>query len=217
MHTSENQVSVADLRPRADLRDANLRASNLSDAYLSDANLWGADLQGASLRGADLRGADLYGANLRAANLRGADLYGANLQGANLYEANLRSANLHGANLHGAILRSANLNDAHWDGLRIDGLPSGQLTLVPTPDGWTLRVGCWAGTPESLHELVAGDGWPEARGEERERRRPILAAVTDMCDAHIAANPNVIAELAEWHTATQNGLIESPAEHQHKD
>ena len=53
-----------EIKPGADLRDANLRGANLRDADLRDA---------------DLRGANLYGANLRDANLRGANLYGANL------------------------------------------------------------------------------------------------------------------------------------------
>lgn len=129
--------------------------------------------------------ADLRAANLRALNLQDADLYGASLRDADLRRADLSDANLRGADLYGA----------HWDGLRIDGLPSGQLTLVPTPNGWTLNIGCWTGTPESLHELIAGDDWPSAEGEERERRRPILAAVAATCDAHIAANPNIITEL----------------------
>ena len=85
------------------------------------------------------------------------------------------------------------------------------MTLTPTPDGWTLTVGCWpqsagmdVATVADLRALIAGDeGWPEARGEEVARRRPLLAAVADLCDAHAAAHPAVIAKLAERWKAGQ--------------
>jgi hypothetical protein len=85
--------------------------------------------------------------------------------------------------------------------LAIDGLPSGPVRLIPTLDGWSLRVGCWVGTVEALRTLIAGTDWPEAEGEEQDRRRPGLAAVADLCDAHAAANPDLIADLAKrWGT-----------------
>ena len=105
---------------------------------------------------------------------------GANLAGANLDRANLRGANLRGANLDGA-----NLFRAVWDGLRIDGLPSGQVTLYP--DG-RLAVGCWVGTPDTLETLIAGTDWPEAEGPEQELRRPGLQAVVELCRAHLKMN-----------------------------
>ena len=149
--------------------------------------------RGADLYGADLRGADLYGADLHEADLRGADLYGANL-----HEADLRGANLRGADLYGANLRGANLRGADWDGLRIDGLPSGQVTLIPTPHGWALSYGCWLGAVAGLRDIIDGEvSPPEARGEEIERRRPGWIAVAALCDAHIAAHPGVIEALAE--------------------
>ena len=152
-----------------------------------------ADLRGANLRGANLRGADLYGANLY-----GADLYGANLRGANLRGADLYGANLRGANLRGANLREADLYGADWAGLRIDGMPSGQVTLIPTPHGWALSYGCWLGAVAGLRDIIDGEvSPPEARGEEIERRRPGWIAVTALCDAHIAAHPGVIEALAE--------------------
>ena len=141
-----------------------------------------ANLYRADLRGADLRGADLHGADLCGADLHGADLYGANLRGANLYGANLRGA------LGGL--------------LAIDGLPSGSARLTPTPDGWSLRVGCWVGTPATLRTLIAGTDWPEAQGAEQARRRPGLAALADLCDAHAAAHPDLVPALAEkWGTS----------------
>ena len=151
-------------------------------------NLHEADLRWADLRWADLHGADLHGANLRGANLRGANLHGANLYGADLHGADLRGADLHGANLYGA----------RWDGLSLQGLPSGDMLLTPTCDGWVLHVGCEAGTVQHLRDIIAGDEWPSGSGEpERERRRPILAAVADLADAWIAAHPNVVPTLAE--------------------
>jgi hypothetical protein len=85
--------------------------------------------------------------------------------------------------------------------LAIDGLPSGPVRLIPTLDGWSLRVGCWVGTVEALRTLIAGTDWPEAEGDEQDRRRPGLAAVADLCDAHAAANPDLIADLAKhWGT-----------------
>ena len=109
----------------------------------------------ANLRGADLRGADLRGADLRGADLGGADLRGADLRGANL-----------------------------WGGFRFDGLPSGPVTMVPTPSGWHVTVGCWSGTSAELRALALSDEWPESRGDEIVKRRPGLLAVCDLLDAH---------------------------------
>ena len=114
--------------------------------------------------------------------------------------------NLRGANLSEANLNGANLYGARGGALAVDGLPSGCVRLTPTPDGWALRVGCWGdGTatynPAALRDLIAGTDWPEARGDEQDRRRHGLAAVADLCDAHAAANPDLIAGLAKhWGT-----------------
>ena len=197
---------------RADLGGADLGGADLGGAYLRGADLRGAYLRGADLRGAYLGGADLGGANLSRANLCGAylcgaDLRGAYLRGADLRGANLCGANLYGANLRGAYLRGASLSGAAGGLLAIDGLPSGSVRLAPTPDGWALRVGCWGdGTatygPDALRDLIAGTDWPEARGKERDRRRPSLAALADLCDAHIAMWPNLVPRLAEKWGAT---------------
>jgi hypothetical protein len=177
------------------LTNVNLRDANLRDANLRDADLLGADLRKANLWRADLSGADLRGAYLTGANLRGANLLGANLGKANLWRADLR-----GAYLRGAYLTGANLGGVDWDGLQITGLPSGQIVLIPTPDGWELRVGCWAGTIDGLRTLIAqDDGWPEAEGDEITRRRPGLQAALALIDAHIALHPNVINQLkTKW-------------------
>ncbi|WP_406709332.1 pentapeptide repeat-containing protein [Trueperella pyogenes] len=171
------------------LQDADLRGANLRDADLWGADLWGANLRDADLRGANLRDANLQGANLRDADLWGANLRDANLQCANLWDANLWDANLQGANLWG--YRSGPI-------LQIVGLHPYPAALIPTPKGWTLRVGCWHGTAADLRILAAlDDGWPEAKGEEILRRRPLLYAIADMCDTHIANHAGLIEQLVE--------------------
>ncbi|UQE73868.1 pentapeptide repeat-containing protein [Gordonia sp. PP30] len=199
---------------RANLRGADLRGADLRGADLRWANLRGADLRGADLRGANLRGANLRWANLRWADLRGADLRGADLRGADLRWANLRGADLRGADLSGADLRWANLRWANLRGadlssscqvLSVTGLPSGHAILAPLPDGWRLTVGCWSGTIAELRALIAADdGWPEARGAQIAARRPMLAALADMCEAWATDHADVLAEItAKWGTETE--------------
>ena len=157
----------------------------------------------ANLRGANLRGANLRGANLRGANLWGADLRGANLRGANLSDANLRSADLSGANLRGANLWGMDLGSADLGGGMAISTPSGDGYLIPTPDGWRITIGCWRNhTLDDLRALIADKtGWPEATGEERERRRPILAAVLNLAQAHAEYHADLIPALAKkWST-----------------
>jgi hypothetical protein len=68
-------------------------------ANLSEANLYGANLFRANLSGANLFRADLTGANLSEANLYRANLSEANLSEANLYRVDLTGADLTGADL----------------------------------------------------------------------------------------------------------------------
>ena len=145
-------------------------------------SLSGANLRRADLRRANMSEADLRGANLYWADLRGANLSWANLRGANLYGANLSWARLYGADLYGADLRGASVSHP----LLSCDTPSGRLTLVPLHDHWHLRIGCWTGTTDDLRTLIAGDDWPQAEGAEQDKRRPVLAAIADLVDAHIA-------------------------------
>lgn len=148
--------------------NAGVLSSILEVVHLHNANLRCSDLRGANLRDADLRNTDLWGADLRHADLRGADLRGAYLWGADLRV------------------------------LTVDGLPSGRVALIPTCDGWDLNVGCWSGSVSDLEELIAtNEGWPEASGEECDRRRPGLQALIALCRAHMDANADIITELTD--------------------
>lgn len=168
-------------------------------AYLTGANLTRVDLSGANLYGANLSGANLTGANLSRADLTGADLSRADLSRANLSRAYLGGADLGGADLYGADLTRANLTRARGGILRIDGLPSGQVTMVPLSTGWHLTLGCWSGTPADLRTLIAGTDWPEAAGDEQDRRRPGLALVADLADAHAEYHADALAAVtAHW-------------------
>lgn len=151
-------------------------------------NLHGLDLSGIDLSNVDLSHADLRNANLICTDLRSADLTGAILRGAILRGAILHHAILTDADLTGADLRKVILN-----ALFLDGLPSGQLIFVPTPDGWHLTIGCWTGTTDTLREMIAGDNWPEAMDEDIAGRRPMLIGAADMCDAFAAMNNHTLA------------------------
>ena len=228
LYTAE---SAADVRAavleaakaQADLSGANLSWANLSGADLSWADLSGADLSGADLSWANLSEANLSEANLREANLREANLSEANLSEANLREANLREANLREANLSEANLSEANLRWANlswanlsWASSRVvlavRGLPSGPVEFKPTPDGWRISIGCWREhTTDELRALIAKDtGWPEATGAHVTARRPMLAAVADLCDAWAADRADVLAEIvAKWATKTDAAAVSS--------
>lgn len=196
-------VEMTNAEKIADWRESNPEKQlthSVLLGILNRSNLWDTDLSYADLRNAVLSYADLRGADLRYADLRGVYLTDADLRGAYLTDADLWGADLSGANLSGANLRGADLYGAYWEGLQITGLPSGQIVLTPTPDGWELRVGCWTGTIDGLHTLIAQDeGWPEAKGQEITRRRPGLQAALALIDAHIALHPSVINELkTKW-------------------
>ena len=115
-----------------------------------------------------------------------------------LWHADLRHANLSGANLRDANLSGANL----WGGMPIS-TPSGDGYLLPTPDGWRITIGCWSDrTLDELRDLIEDRAeWPEATGTLRERRRPILAAVLTIAEAHTEYHADIVQTLAKkWST-----------------
>lgn len=189
-----------------DLSGLDLRYMNLTGADFTGSNLAGADLRFSNLSGAqfiraNLSRARLTGSDLRYANFHGADLGGAtlryvDLRSAYLYRADLRRSDLRYANLYDADLYDADLRYADLIGLITDGLPSGHLIFIPTPEGWHLTIGCWDGTTDDLREMIAKDeGWPEAEGKEISLRRPMLEAMISACEAYANANPDAVAEV----------------------
>ena len=198
MAESRADLSFADLR-FADLSFADLRSADLSFADLRSADLSSADLSSADLSSANLRSANLRSADLRSANLGFADLSFADLSFADPRSADLRSANLRSANLSFANLSFANLSSTSC--LSVTGLPSGHAILAPLPTGWRLTVGCWSGTITELRELITRDeGWPEAEGDQIIARRPMLAALADMCDAWVVDNTDILGRVQETWT-----------------
>lgn len=127
------------------------------------------------------------------ANLRGADLSGADLYGADLYGADLRGADLRGADLCGAI---------HEHIMPINAGASGVGALYPQADGWHVSIGCWRHhTLDELADLLADQiDWPEAGGEERERRRPLLKAIHATC---LAFTDQLPSDLIDRHAAAR--------------
>lgn len=120
------------------------------------------------------------------------DILGLNsLIGVDLSSAELRRVYLFGANLSGAGL----------SGFAFQGLPSGDGGFLATPNGWRITIGCWRNrTLDDLRDLIADrTEWPEAEGEERESRRPILQGLLAMCEAYAAKYPNAVEELQEIH------------------
>lgn len=140
--------------------------------------------------------------SLRTAWVRGErpTAAGANLRGANLREANLVGADLVGADLWGADLWGADLRDAVGGILQVTGLHPYQAVMVPTVKGWRVRIGCWEGTTSDLRDLIAQDhGWPEATGDQITARRPLLAALADLCDLHAANHKDDLsAVMRRW-------------------
>ena len=52
----------------------------------------------------------------------------------------------------------------------------------------TVRLGCWTGTISDLRALATSDSWPSrSDADYRDRWRPSLLALADLCEAHLAA------------------------------
>ena len=115
--------------------------------------------------------------------------------------ADLRVADLSGADLSGADLRSVT-----GGVLQVTGLHPYQAVMVPTAQGWRMQIGCWRGTVRELRDMIAKDyGWPEARGDQVAARRPLLAALADLCDLHAANHKEALdAVMKRWGNNKEN-------------
>ena len=187
-------LTGADLS-NADLYDVDLTNVNLTNANLTNAYLFNANLSRVNLTNANLTDANLFSANLFDALLFDADLTNADLSNTNLYDADLTRANLTNVNLFDAALTFSIGGVA-----KISNVYPYPVNIQPTPVGWYARVGCWYGTLAALHDIATSDDeedWPEARGDEREQRQPLLQAILRVFDAHVANHPGMIARLAE--------------------
>lgn len=156
---------------------------------LAGANLSGLSLSSIDLRHYDLSGADLRDSALMRADLRGAKLVGADLRGSLLSEAKLTGAELTRTRLDYKTALAGSISLRESPILAVYGLPSGPMTCWPIyPRGWYLHVGCWFGTVGELRDLIADQeaDWPEAEGEERTRREPLLLTLCALLDQHMA-------------------------------
>lgn len=169
------------------MRGANLHGANLANANLEDAYLGGANLECA----------DLSSANLQGANLEAVNLWGANLSDANLTRVYLADSFIWKANLTGASLLNSNMLGVHWRGLRIDGLPYHQLTLVPTPNGWDIRINFWHGNLEQLRASIEAKEVCLADRIDESKHRSYLKTMLKMCEVYMEDHANHIEELKE--------------------
>src|SRR3990167_6868529 len=113
----ETKMTIAsELRPGADLTNANLTTADLTDLNLLGANLTNADLNGTYLIDVNLAGANLTNVDLRFAKLNHVNLQGANLTNAKLLHADLIGVDLQGTNLTNVDLRGANLTNTNLKG-----------------------------------------------------------------------------------------------------
>lgn len=105
----------------------------------------------------------------------------------------LSRADLRGADLFGAL---------HEHILPVNAGASGMGALYPQAEGWRVSIGCWRHhTLDELADLLADRiDWPEAVGEERERRRPLLRAIHATCLAFIDQMPS---DLIDRHAAAR--------------
>ena len=155
-----NTLTRDDIRPGAQLMDADLAGADLYGVNLSDADLQQADLADADLAEAQLTGANLAGANLTGANLRRANLADANLGKANLGKANLARANLVEASLGNAPLRNAYLKGTYLRGADLAGADLRDAVL----SGADLRDAVLTGadlTGANLEDAILGEAAEE--------------------------------------------------------
>ena len=103
------------------------------------------------------------------------------------------------------MYKRQNLWDADGGILQVTGLHPYQAVMVPTVQGWWLRIGCWQGTTQGLRDLIAKDsGWPEAHGDQITTRRPLLNALADMCDLHAANHKDALDSVMKRWGSTED-------------
>jgi len=156
---------IIEIKPNADLRDAQLRGFDLSNVNLQGANLSGAELSRADINGANLEGANLEGAYLdgiTSGNLKGTpsalpdgykilngylvgygvSLYGADLQGADLQGMDLSFVYFDTTNLEGANLTGTKLDKVYWRDVKV--------TPNTLPEGYSIIKGNLVGPNTNL-------------------------------------------------------------------
>ena len=121
---------------------------------------------------ANLSRADLRGANLRGPTCAEPTWRGQPVLEPDLYGADLRETDLYGASVsHPLLSRHA----------KAAGSPSSHSRPLAPADRLLDRH-----HRRPPRTPIAGDDWPEAEGAEQDKRRPVLAAIADLVDAHIA-------------------------------
>ena len=173
-----------------DFTGADLFTSNLSEANLVAANFTDANLVGADLRVSDCEGADFTNANLKRAFLSGASLKAAKVKRANLEEAELISTYLKGADFDGTNLLGANLNLARV----ISNLENEEESEIigSLITGTTLPM--WYELSGSLRPKIREN---EERITKMENQLETLVASIAEKDAKIAEKDAKIAELEQ--------------------
>lgn len=186
----------------ADLSNITLTGVDLYDACLDGANLNNATFCRVDLTSSSMRYIEAYGVRFSACRLYGADFSESSLDTVGFVSCDFGECSFEDARLIDVIFAGGDLSDSRFTRTALSRThffvghppsevfttitPSGRVNLVPTPNEWELTVGCWRGSIEDLRALADGDDdWPEARGEEREARRPVLRALADLCEAHV--------------------------------
>lgn len=99
----------------------------------------------------------------------------------------------YGADLSGAI---------HDTIMPIKAAKSGHGALYPTHEGWRISIGCWTHKTLDQFDQLLNDEieWPEAKGDERDARRPLLTAIRAACDAFIEQHAEAFAQTEKENT-----------------
>lgn len=160
--------------------------SDFSSSRIEDSNFQSSTLPGSVFARAYVRNTRFVFANLSNTNLEATSFIRCNLGSVRLHMATMIGAELTGSDLYMARTSGTMFTSDHGVGIYAQaGLPSGPVYMFPTSEGWELHVGCWYGSVNDLEWMISSDeGWPEAEGEECDRRRPGLQALVASLRAH---------------------------------